>query len=307
MLSLRFILIFGIFWVLNYNLILANEDKTICKEIINNTERRLNIPKNLLLSIALTESGRKVDGEFIPWPWSINTGGKGYFLKNKKELINKAKNNLKNKINNFDLGCMQINYFYHGKKFLDLEQMSDPEKNILWSGKFLISLKNKHKNWKEAISRYHSSTLWRKKRYFKKVINNWAYIEKRSKDNITFVKKENPYVKKTQNKKISVSELDLIEKKQQLKKNYNSGSKKIVLNKIEKKNEENKNKTEKMLKEQRKTQISLNYQESVKELNSYIPKIIEEIQVINSFKYINVKTINDNLERIQEYKQNKVE
>ena len=57
--------------------------------------------------------------------------------------------------------------------------MTNPLVNITWAGKFLINLHKKHKSWKEVISRYHSSTIWRKKKYFSKVMNNWAYIRKK--------------------------------------------------------------------------------------------------------------------------------
>ena len=70
----------------------------ICSEIIKQTEIDFKIPENLLLSIALTESGRKVGNNFFPWPWSINVKGKGYFLKNKQQLISFAKNNLEKKL-----------------------------------------------------------------------------------------------------------------------------------------------------------------------------------------------------------------
>ena len=33
---------------------------------------------------------------------------------------------------------------------------------LKWAGKFLISLKAKHKTWDEAISRYHSNTMEKK-------------------------------------------------------------------------------------------------------------------------------------------------
>ena len=39
--------------------------KDICSEIIKKTEIDLKIPENLLLSIALTESGRKVGNNFF--------------------------------------------------------------------------------------------------------------------------------------------------------------------------------------------------------------------------------------------------
>ena len=84
-----------IFFFLSFltNQSFAEDD--ICSNIIKQTEVDLKIPENLLLSIALTESGRKVGNNFFPWPWSINVKGKGYFLKNKQQLISLAKDNLK--------------------------------------------------------------------------------------------------------------------------------------------------------------------------------------------------------------------
>ena len=167
----------------------------ICREIIKKTEIELKIPENLLLSIALTESGRKVGNNFFPWPWSINVKGKGYFLKNKQQLISFANNNLEKKIKNFDLGCMQINYFYHGHNFKNIAEMIEPNINVTWAGKFLTSLKKKHKTWDEAISRYHSNTKWRKKQYLAKVMNNWAFVGKTK--NLALISEEKNQSKNT--------------------------------------------------------------------------------------------------------------
>ena len=52
-----------------------------------------NLPKNLLISISLVESGKKIkDGDFISWPWTINMGGKGKFFDNKDKALNYTKN-----------------------------------------------------------------------------------------------------------------------------------------------------------------------------------------------------------------------
>ena len=54
------------------------------------------IPKNLLLSMSLTESGRRIkNGEFVSWPWTINRKGKGKFFSNKVAAINYVKEYLK--------------------------------------------------------------------------------------------------------------------------------------------------------------------------------------------------------------------
>lgn len=201
-------IIVALFIFFKSNIVNSNS-KSICYGIIGKIEQRLNIPKNLLLSIALTESGRKVHGDFIPWPWSINTKGKGLFLKTRDELYLRAKQNIDNKILNFDVGCMQINYYYHGKKFKSVFEMTNPLVNITWAGKFLIDLHKKHKSWKEAISRYHSSTIWRKKKYFSKVMNNWAYVRKKDASQFALInnniKNQNTVSRSNLNKSTNIS------------------------------------------------------------------------------------------------------
>ena len=60
-------------------------------------EEIYKIPKDLLLSLALTESGKKIkDGEFISWPWTVNIKGKGKFFKTKKDAVEFTKNYTKN-------------------------------------------------------------------------------------------------------------------------------------------------------------------------------------------------------------------
>ena len=41
---------------------------------------------------------------------------------------------------NIDIGCMQLNYRYHGRMFKNLNDMTDPEENIYYAGKFLKKL-----------------------------------------------------------------------------------------------------------------------------------------------------------------------
>ena len=110
----------------------------------------MNIPENLLLSIALTGLAERLKESFFHGHGQSTQKVKDIFLKNKQQLISQAKNNLKNKIKNFDLGCMQINYYYHGHKFKNIAQMIEPEINVRWAGNFLLSLKDKHKTWNEG-------------------------------------------------------------------------------------------------------------------------------------------------------------
>ena len=319
--------------------IVESNSKSICYDIIEKTEQKLNIPKNLLLSIALTESGRNINGDFVPWPWSINTKGKGLFFNNRDELYQYAKQNLDSKILNFDVGCMQINYYYHGKKFKNLYEMTNPLVNITWAGKFLIDLNKKHKSWKEAISRYHSSTIWRKKKYFSKVMNNWAYVRKKNTSEFALVNKNN-----NQNK-ISQSNLSNSAKnyqKERLSRKYskNENVKKITKNNIEirkttvnetqinRRNNIEKNITTNQDGNTQEQIVNDNYyseelihniregfkdikltesqnKELFDELRIFFPKEISEISTINTFRYIDQSIIEDNLKRIEDYKKNR--
>ena len=151
-------------------------DKLLCISEIKKVEKHLNLPKNILLAISLTETGRLVDGMYIPWPWSLNVKGKGFYLDNKEQATNYALKNIKNFTKNVDIGCMQINYYYHGKKFNKFDDMISPKINVLYAGYFLLDLREKYGSWKEAIMRYHSSNPRRKKNYYNKVLNNWSYL-----------------------------------------------------------------------------------------------------------------------------------
>ncbi len=257
---LLFHLTFFLFLSLNSNdNLYANN---ICEKTILKVEQNLNIPKYLLFSIALTESGRSINGRFTPWPWSINTKGKGMFFSTKRELVSYANKNLKKGIRNFDVGCMQVNYYYHGKKFKNLEDMADPTTNINWAGRFLIDLHKRHKNWKEAISRYHSNTKWRKHKYFKKVMNNWSYARK----NLLFevalaenVSMEERIINKTPKNKKKLSNIKVDKKIYDKNANNNSANKVEEMMTIEKSNEKN----------MTKSQIKIVKKDNGKEISSF--------------------------------------
>ena len=316
------VLIFIFMFLLNSNKnLLANN---VCEKIILETEVKLNIPKYLLLSIALTESGRKINGKLIPWPWSINTKGKGLYFKNKDDLVSYASNNLKKNINNFDMGCMQVNYYYHGKKFKNLNEMADPLINVSWAGKFLIGLHQKHLDWKEAISRYHSNTTWRKQKYFKKVMNNWAYVRNNSLFEVAKLDdrvREDIANKKNKNQKkitSNTTKTDLKNNKNiKLMRHQNKqiskyrNEQKLFYSKEEKLNIINNNEstnnnsisTIEDLEEIRLTEVGKNELEN--DLIKLMPKQVSKILFINEFKYMDKTTIEDNLKRIEEYKKDR--
>ena len=154
-----------------------------CTKLINNIEKKYKIPNKLLEAISLTETGRTVRGKYVAWPWSLNILGESFFFNNYKDLLN----TLKKKIQlhkNVDIGCMQISYKYHNKKFDNIEEIIDPKKNIEWAAIYLKKLFNKHKSWNKAIAKYHSSNPKRMQNYLDKVHKNWKYARQKKDKNI---------------------------------------------------------------------------------------------------------------------------
>ena len=113
------------------------------------------LPENLLVSVALTESGKKLkSGEFVAWPWTINMKEKVNFLihlvlKYVESYIKKGKRNI-------DMGCMQVNYMYHPKAFNNLSLAFDPDTNVKWSANLIKNLYEKYGSYRDAVGYYHS-------------------------------------------------------------------------------------------------------------------------------------------------------
>lgn len=55
-----------------------------------------------------------------------------------------------------DVGCMQINYFYHRKHFSSVTEMLQPRVNVDYAARFLRSLRQKEGNWTMAVAHYHA-------------------------------------------------------------------------------------------------------------------------------------------------------
>ena len=152
----------------------------ICLSYTSRYNELNGFPKNLLSAIASVESGKNFSSTQnfkTPWPWTINTNGKGYFFKTRSAAIRKVKYLLKQGIRNIDVGCMQVNLFYHPNAFRNLKEAFNPNTNIEYAARFLKKLHKTKGNWNDAIGSYHSGQKERKEKYLKKVNNTLKLIE----------------------------------------------------------------------------------------------------------------------------------
>ena len=75
------------------------------------------------------ESGRwdaEAQASFA-WPWTVTAEGRGRYLPSKAEALAEVRQLRARGLTNIDVGCMQVNLFYHPDAFDDLNQAFDPD------------------------------------------------------------------------------------------------------------------------------------------------------------------------------------
>jgi tetratricopeptide (TPR) repeat protein len=149
-----------------------------CLSEILATERGMNLPSGLLLSVALAESGRpdKSANRLIPWAWSLFAGGKSAVFDNRDQAVQAAADQLANHRASIDVGCMQVNLSSHPKAFRTLRQAFDPAANVAYAANLLHSLHQARGSWGAAIMAYHSGSAVSGEglNYVSRVLDLWA-------------------------------------------------------------------------------------------------------------------------------------
>ena len=130
----------------------------ICETAALNASRESGVPLSVMRAITLTETGRKSDYGFKPWPWTVNMEGKGVWFDNEDDARAYVYKNYKRGARSFDVGCFQLNYRWHGKAFSSIEEMFDPVANSRYAAKYLLELFAEKGNWTSAAGAYHSRT-----------------------------------------------------------------------------------------------------------------------------------------------------
>lgn len=139
-----------------------------CEGMAAEVGRRAGLPDGYLPAISRIESGRQIDNTRKAWPWTLNHSGKGLYFETRAEALDYLKKATQKGRTNIDVGCMQINYYWHGDQFASLEQMIEPARNIEYAASYLKELYGRHGSWVEAVKHYHSPDDARGARYLKR-------------------------------------------------------------------------------------------------------------------------------------------
>jgi len=137
---------------------IASRDAAICIRAILEAQVRYGIPDNLLLGIGLQEAGTRRDGLLTVWPWAVNAAGEGRMFDNPEAAMQWVRDKQDADIQSIDVGCMQINLYWHADAFQTLADGFDPTRNVDYAARFLRALFERTGDWEVAAGSYHSLT-----------------------------------------------------------------------------------------------------------------------------------------------------
>ncbi|MBB3656262.1 soluble lytic murein transglycosylase-like protein [Rhizobium sp. BK650] len=130
----------------------ASASTGACEREIQSAAAKYGIPEGILYSVGLTETGRK--GSL--YPYAMNIEGKALFPASEQAALQQFDTASRGGAKLIDIGCMQINHYFHGENFSSVEEMFDPHRNVEYAAKFLRNLHDRHDTWTMAVARYHA-------------------------------------------------------------------------------------------------------------------------------------------------------
>jgi hypothetical protein len=118
--------------------------------------RQANIPSTVLFAIALQESGIRVRGQWLPWPWTLNIAGRPYRFATRQAACRALLQALtQHDAKRIDAGLGQTNLGYHGQRFSTPCEALDPYQNLAVTAGLLQAYHAATGDWRLAAGRYH--------------------------------------------------------------------------------------------------------------------------------------------------------
>jgi hypothetical protein len=149
-----------------------------CARATDRAERRDRLPEKLLAAISRAESGRwdAASRKSAAWPWTVTSGTESWRFDTKAEAVRQVAKLQAGGRKNIDVGCMQINLFYHPDAFPNLERAFDPQANADYASRYLRTLRAEAGDWATAAANYHSRDPDRGQAYRARVVEHWRLL-----------------------------------------------------------------------------------------------------------------------------------
>lgn len=143
---------------------------SVCEREMTRAAAHYGVPLGVLYAVGMTETGRRGSLQ----PYAMNIAGRPFFADSVDEALAEFRAARRQGVELIDLGCMQINYYYHGEQFRSVRAMFDPATNVAYAAEFLQRLRKREGSWTMAVARYHAGpdNNPAQKRYVCAVISN---------------------------------------------------------------------------------------------------------------------------------------
>ncbi len=167
-------------------LIKAKDYISIPPAIYEDVARKNRVPAKLLYSIILNESRSittlQSKRKFMPWPWTINHNGKGYYFQT-REAAHQYIAPFIEKGESMGIGLGQIEWRWHKEKFQSSWDALDPKLNLQVAAAYLREQfeRKECSSWELAVGCYHRPAQGVKdkqiaQKYTQRVLNIWKEI-----------------------------------------------------------------------------------------------------------------------------------
>jgi hypothetical protein len=136
----------------------SSDPAALCDAAARDAASATGVPADVLLALTRTETGRSMNGVLQPWPWAINQAGEGLWFPTEDAMLGHIGGLIATGVTNFDVGCFQLNYRWHGAAFASMAEMSDPGQNARYAARYIAGKFATAGDWGQAAAAYHSGT-----------------------------------------------------------------------------------------------------------------------------------------------------
>jgi hypothetical protein len=118
--------------------------------------QQAGVPSPVLYAVALQESGTRLRGRLIPWPWTLNVAGQSERYATQTAACAGLRRALvRAPASRIDAGLGQINLGYQVHRYDHPCDLLDPYRNLAVAAEILQEQHESGEDWLVAIGRYH--------------------------------------------------------------------------------------------------------------------------------------------------------
>jgi hypothetical protein len=113
------------------------------------------VPPKILYAMALQESGRHRQGEWAPWPWTLNISGCSVYYDSRHAMFEALMAALGDGLMRIDIGPLQVNWHWQFQKLGSPWLSTDPIYNTKIGSQILWNHYQQTGDWWQAVGKYH--------------------------------------------------------------------------------------------------------------------------------------------------------